>query len=101
MDLLGRDAEIEAGWSALGYQRNPQHDVFIADGINRLRATHSEDMEMLRDQLQGAVEALREIAAWVEIETSDGGAKEVPMDGYTASMKARFALNRLGGGSDE
>jgi hypothetical protein len=33
--------EIEHGWLALGIRRNPQHDVTIADGINRLREQHA------------------------------------------------------------
>lgn len=40
-------AEIESGWLALGYRRNPQHDVYIADGIKRLREMHAERMDAL------------------------------------------------------
>jgi hypothetical protein len=43
-------AEIERGWLALGIRRNPQHDVTMADGINRLREQHAARLAEIEEE---------------------------------------------------
>lgn len=54
----GLRGEINGGWLALGIRRNPQHDVFIADGINRLRAMHAERLGADDDERQAVLDAI-------------------------------------------